>query len=117
MLVEINGEYWLIRRQLKASKTRSISTTSSLARYHGEVNSIYDRYPEILYADRDIIAELDPIGIEEIVFKNETDLQKNLEEFLPPRDVFMNRDMMMQESSNIFDLTKTERISVFKHLF
>ncbi len=117
MLIEINNEYWLIRRQLKASKTRSISTTSSLARYHGDVSSIYNQYPEILYADRDIIAELDPISIDEIVFKNETDLQKNLEEFLPARDVFMNRDMLMQESSNIFDLTQTERITVFKHLF
>ncbi len=117
MLIEINDEYWLIRRQLKASKNRSISTTSSLARYYGDVSSIYDQYPEILYADRDIIAELDVISIDEIVFKNETDLQKNLEEFLPARDVFMNRDMMMQESSNIFDLTQTERVTVFKHLF
>ncbi len=117
MLIEINNEYWLIRRQLKASKTRSISTTSVLARYHGDISSIYEQYPEILYAGRDIIAELDPISIDEIVFKNETDLQKNLEEFLPARDVLMNRDMMMQESSNIFDLTQTERITVFKHLF
>ena len=117
MLIEINDEYWLIRRQLKASKTRSINTTSSLARYYGDISQIYNTYPEILYTDRNIIAELDLAQVDEIIFKNETDLQKNLEEFLPARDVFMNRDMMMQESSNIFDLTQTERIAVFKHLF
>lgn len=116
MLIEIDGEYWLIRRDLKATKARSISTTSSLSRWHGDVDQIYADYVDIIYANRDIVWSL--VGhADPIIFKNETDLQKNLEEFLPARDVFMNRDMMMQESSNIFDLTQTERITVFKHLF
>lgn len=117
MLIEIGWEYRLITRQLKATKARSISTTSSLARRTGDISQIYMSYPEIIYADRNIIAELDPNSSEIVIFKNESDLQRTLEELLPARDVFLNRDMMMQESSNLFDLTQTQRIDVFKHLF
>gem|GEM_PF-481638 len=90
---------------------------SSLTRRTGDISQIYTSYPDIIYADRNIIAELDPNSSEIVTFKNESDLQRTLEELLPARDVFLNRDMMMQESSNLFDLTQTQRIDVFKHLF
>jgi len=55
--------------------------------------------------------------MEEVVFKNETDLQQTLTTFLPPREVFTNTTFLMQESDNIFELTPAERISIFKNIF
>lgn len=54
---------------------------------------------------------------EEIAFKNETDLQQNLQTFLPPREVIMNTIFLMQDSDNIFELTPVDRLTILKNVF
>lgn len=55
--------------------------------------------------------------MEELSFKNETDVQQNLDQLLPPREVFVSTVFMMQDSANIFELTPTERLLVLKNVF
>lgn len=57
------------------------------------------------------------IALEEVIFKNETDLQQNLADFLPPREVFTSTTFLMQDSENMFEMTAADRINVFKNIF
>jgi len=52
-----------------------------------------------------------------MVFKNETDLQQNLTDFLPPREVYTSTTFLMQDSENMFEMTPADRINVFKNIF
>lgn len=54
---------------------------------------------------------------DEVSFKNETDLQQNLQTFLPPREVIMNTIFLMQDSDNIFELTPVDRLTILKNVF
>ena len=51
------------------------------------------------------------------MFKNETDLQQTLDTLLPPKDVFTSTMFLLQDSSNIFELTPSERIEILKNVF
>ncbi|MBU0626903.1 hypothetical protein KKH82_05845 [Patescibacteria group bacterium] len=55
--------------------------------------------------------------MEEVSFKNETDLQQTLNTFLPPREVFLNTVFLMQDSDNIFELAPIDRLTVLKNVF
>jgi hypothetical protein len=57
------------------------------------------------------------ISLQEIDFKNETDLQQNLSSLLPPKEVFLNTVFLMQDSENIFELTPADRLTVLKNVF
>lgn len=73
----------------------------------------------------EILSDMSSIGLyyswpdygDEIVFKNESDLQANLNDLLPPYEVFMGTQMLMQDSINIFELEPKERLEIFKHVF
>jgi len=65
----------------------------------------------------DILRSHPGLQRDEIGFKNETDLQQNLQSFLPPREVIMNTIFLMQDSDNIFELTPIERITILKNVF
>ena len=68
--------------------------------------------------DIEILLRKQPgLKIEEITFKNETDLQQNLQNFLPPREVIMNTIFLMQDSDNIFELTPLDRLTILKNVF
>lgn len=58
-----------------------------------------------------------PSGYTIFDFKNETDLQKNLDEILPPKEVFLGTYFLLQDSDNIFELPPRERLEIFKHVF
>ena len=58
-----------------------------------------------------------PTGYTITEFKNETDLQKNLDEILPPKEVFLGTYFLLQDSDNIFELQPKERLEIFKHVF
>jgi DNA repair exonuclease SbcCD ATPase subunit len=50
-------------------------------------------------------------------FKNETDLQKHLDQLLPPKEVFLGTYFLLQDSDNIFELPPKDRLEIFKHVF
>lgn len=58
-----------------------------------------------------------PSGYVIAEFKNETDLQKNLDELIPPKEVFLGTYFLLQDSDNIFELPPKERLEIFKHVF
>ena len=57
------------------------------------------------------------INIEEIKFKNETDLQLHLNSFLEPREVFLSTVFLMQDNDNIFEMVPADRLNVLKNVF
>jgi DNA repair exonuclease SbcCD ATPase subunit len=64
----------------------------------------------------DMIKDLH-MKLEELTFKNETDLQQMLQSMLTPKEVFLNTVFLMQDSANIFQLTPAERLNVLKNVF
>lgn len=55
--------------------------------------------------------------LEEISFTNQKEVDKHLGDLLPPKEVLMSVNFLMQDADNIFELPPTERVHVFKHLF
>jgi DNA repair exonuclease SbcCD ATPase subunit len=122
VLFELHGQIYLIIRELKAGKSKD-SCASSLWTVEMKVDDFWTwkgaHIPEIVAKDTDISSLLtqQAIPLEETPFKNETDLQQNLQTFLPPKEVFLNTVFLMQDSANIFQLTPAERLTVLKNVF
>jgi len=55
--------------------------------------------------------------MEEESFKNESDLQAYLDDFLPPQAVFTSTAILLQDAKNIFELQPAERLEVLKNVF
>jgi hypothetical protein len=56
-------------------------------------------------------------NLEEIVFKNETDLQASLDALLPPKEVFLSTVFLLQDADNIFEMRPSDRLIVLKNVF
>ena len=52
-----------------------------------------------------------------IEFSNSKEADQSINDLLPPKEVLMNTNILMQESTNVFELAPAERVQVFKHLF
>ena len=57
------------------------------------------------------------LKLDEIVFKNETDLDWTLKWYLPPKEVFLSTVFLLQDSENIFELQPADRLTVMKNIF
>jgi len=57
------------------------------------------------------------VNLDEVTFKNERDLDGNLSEFLPPREVFLSTVFLLQDSENVFELQPVDRLIVMKNIF
>jgi hypothetical protein len=55
--------------------------------------------------------------MEEQPFKNESDLQAHLDDFLLPQAVFTSTAILLQDAKNIFELQPAERLEVLKNVF
>ncbi len=66
---------------------------------------------------QDVLKNDNTINIEEIKFKNETDLQLHLTSFLEPREVFLSTVFLMQDNDNIFEMVPADRLNVLKNVF
>lgn len=126
LLFEANGMYFLVKRRLKAGKSKdSCSSQLFTINYRGEdiVQEIAKVCPEgeILMKDFNLIAEIekysDLFPLEEQTYKNETDIQQNLDQLLPPRPVFLSTMFLLQDAENIFEMQPAERLIVLKNVF
>ncbi len=127
ILVEVNGELYFIIRNLKAGKAKD-GCSSTLYKISWKTETLkgwnVNEWMEkagysIITKDLDIADVLKDLNfaLEEIPFKNETDLQQNLQSVLQPKEVFLNTVFLMQDSENIFQLTPADRLTVLKNVF
>ena len=118
ILFELNDEIRLIIRTISKAKTKE-SCTSKLFKIQNsrDIENLF--WSETIKYNSDIqaIFNQNQIYPEEISFKNETDLQQTVIDFLPPREVFLNTVFLMQDSDNIFELLPSERLNVLKNVF
>jgi len=117
IICEVNETIYLITRMIKKGKSKD-SCESKLYILEGELLDFKQHMPIEKNVDIEDILRSHPwLKRDEISFKNETDLQQNLQTFLPPREVIMNTIFLMQDSDNIFELTPVDRLAILKNVF
>lgn len=116
ILFECDNEKYFVVRKISKAKTKE-SCSSQLRKINADNIDLWVQ--EIVNYDTDIqdIIKKSNLNLEEIIFKNETDLQQTLQTILPPREVFVNTVFLMQDSDNIFELIPSERLTVLKNVF
>lgn len=110
---ELQWQQFVIVRQLK--KWSKTWWTSQLFTLTGSIDDLLEG--QLITFDTDLVDRIDPMLLQQIVYKNESDLKWELGTLLPNRDVFINSVMMMQESENIFDVAQNKRFEILKYLF
>ncbi len=117
VICEVNQTVYLITRNIKKGKSKD-SCESKLYTLEWTLPDFNEHKPLENNIDiEDILRKQPGLKCDEITFKNETDLQQNLQNFLPPREVIMNTIFLMQDSDNIFELTPLDRLTILKNVF
>ena len=117
IICEVNQTTYLITRMMKKGKSKD-SCESKVYVLDGNLPDFNEHKPIEKNIDiEDILRKQTGLKRDEISFKNETDLQQNLQTFLPPREVIMNTIFLMQDSENIFELTPIDRLTILKNVF
>lgn len=119
IIFSIDGEYYLVTRQLTQGKSKESCTSQQFHISASDTFLWLLHTKDILQHDVDIqsLLEKNNIWLEEISYKNESDLQQTLGTILPPREVFTSTMFLLQESKNIFELQPAERIEILKNVF
>ena len=128
LIFEVDWSYYLVKRILKRTSAWNDSCSSQLftINYDGE-NLLKDIKnltwnTEILQWWENVIEKFELENgklrnLEEISFKNETDLQTSLEALLPPKEVFLSTVFLLQDADNIFEMRPSDRLIVLKNVF
>ena len=117
IICEVNQTTYLITRMMKKGKSKD-SCESKVYILEGNLPDFTKHSPIENNIDiEDLLRKYTGLKRDEISFKNETDLQQNLQTFLPPREVIMNTIFLMQDSDNIFELTPLDRLTILKNVF
>ena len=128
LIFEVDWSYYLIKRILKSTKAGNDSCSSQLfiISYNWE-NLLKDIKnltwnTDILQWWEDVIEKFESENgnlrnLDEISFKNETDLQTTFEWLLPPKEVFLSTVFLLQDADNIFEMRPADRLIVLKNVF
>ncbi len=119
---EAEWEYYFISRYITNTKTWWDSTKSRLFKINNvsieKLNNFERLFENVVNESIDLSQKIKEIfDMEEITFKTDNELQNTLEDFLPPKEVFLSTNFLMQDSDNIFEMTPADRINVFKNIF
>jgi len=128
LIFEVDWLYYLVKRLLKSTKLWNDSCSSHLY-------SINYSWNDLLWDIRILckgswvlkwwVNVIDVFEyhngklwtLDEICFKNETDLQTSLENLLPPKEVFLSTVFLLQDADNIFEMRPSDRLLVLKNVF
>lgn len=129
ILFENDDETYLLERPLSGKKGTKLYKISWWMYAGGGANAldtsdsvwIYSffltKLPDIVNWDVDFADFLDQDSLEPIVMHTSIELQQHIELLLPPRSVFMQKSILMQDSENLFELQPKARIDVLKLMF
>lgn len=128
IIFESEWVYYLIKRILKSTRMWNDSCSSQLYVINYDGENLLKEIKNLTWSDEILQRWTNCIKlfeeenwkkrkIEEISFKNETDLQSNLETFLPPKEVFLSTVFLLQEADNIFEMKPSDRLIVLKNVF
>ncbi len=128
LIFDVDWAYYLVKRILKHTSVGNDSCSSQLYTidYCWEnllkdiKNLIWNN--EILQWWENVIEKFEKENwriwtLEEVTFKNETDLQTSLEALLPPKEVFLSTVFLLQDADNIFEMRPADRLIVLKNVF
>ena len=120
LLFSLNWELYFVVRNLKKWKAKD-STISHLYNCSLTEEEFLKRIeytnPLNPWLDIENVLKAQEWILEEVVFKNETDLQQHLDSILPPQEVFESTIFLLQDSKNIFEMQPAERLEVLKNVF
>lgn len=120
LLFEVDGQCYFIIRTLKQGKSRD-STASQLFSCPEEAVTLQQKIkaesPLSYDQDIELLLQAANVPLEEFTFKNETDLQQQLNQLLPPQEVFVSTIFLLQDAENIFEMQPAQRLEVLKHVF
>ena len=121
LLFEMDQQFFLIKRILKRGKSKDSCSSQFFSVQATDSETLLKtvQEKELICKDCDIeeILAQKMIPLEEINFKNETDLQQNLTQLLPPYEVFTSTTFLLQDAENIFELQPAKRLEVLKNVF
>ena len=128
LIFDVDWSYYLIKRLLKSTKMWNDSCSSQLFTINYEWSNLLKDIKqltwntEILQWWENVIERFESKdnklwSLEEITFKNETDVQATLESLLPPKEVFLSTVFLLQDADNIFEMRPADRLIVLKNVF
>lgn len=117
LLFQVGEDYFFVLRQLKSGKAKdSVQSRFFTVSWSRRGKRENDHHQEIILRDYDLHDQLSP-HLEEVVFRNDTELQNTIQTLIPPREVLTHTQLLLQDSENIFAMQAAERIEVFKNIF
>lgn len=120
LLFSLNWELYFVVRNLKKWKAKDSTISHLYACLLTEeefLRKIEYTNPLNPWLDIEKVLKAQEWILEEVVFKNETDLQQHLDSILPPQEVFESTIFLLQDSKNIFEMQPAERLEVLKNVF
>ena len=128
LIFDVDWAYYLVKRILKSTKMWNDSCSSQLFTINYSWENLLKDIKnlawntEILQWWENVIEKFESQNwglwsLEEISFKNETDLQISLEALLPPKEVFLSTVFLLQDADNIFEMRPADRLIVLKNVF
>ena len=128
LIFDVDWSYYLVKRILKSTKMWNDSCSSQLFTINYDWDNLLKDIKGLIW-DNGILQWWENViekfesqnkklwSLEEISFKNETDLQASLDVLLPPKEVFLSTVFLLQDADNIFEMRPADRLTVLKNVF
>ena len=128
LIFEVDDSYFLIKRILKTTRMWNDSCSSQLFNISYSWDNLLKDIQKLTWKEdilqwgENVIEKFEENkwklwDLDEIAFKNESDLQATFESFLPPKEVFMSTVFLLQDADNIFEMRPADRLIVLKNVF
>jgi DNA repair exonuclease SbcCD ATPase subunit len=121
VFVDSSESLWAVHRVIKRSPAGAESIQSHIFTLPRTKEAWYtfahtQRWNEVLIPGGALEQLLLP-HLEEHLCATQRETDQAILDLLPPKEVVMSLNFLVQEADSVFDLTPVERVQVFKHLF